>query len=235
MGDILIKQLRLLSDNYCYIVHNNESAIVIDPSEGEAVEKYLLSNNVTLRAILNTHSHYDHTGGNSYLSKKFASSVCDFGDYEELDFGFCKVKVLRTPGHTADSVVFFIDEEKALFTGDTLFAAGCGRVFTSSCRVMWESLKKIKDMLDDVAVYPGHNYTRENLRFAYSIWPENDKIKVYMDDDGFIDSGVSLIAVEKEINIFLNADNPELQVKLFGKFADSAGVFCYLREKKDYF
>ena len=127
-----------------------------------------------------------------------------------------RIQVIATPGHTATSVCYYIrptkDSPGILFTGDTLFTGGCGRIFESNAETMWNSLKKIAALPNDTLVYPGHNYTQENYQFALTIDPQNQPIRNLLGKANF--TPPSTIAQEKQTNIFLQANTPQTFAKL---------------------
>jgi hydroxyacylglutathione hydrolase len=178
-----------LRDNYAYLVHaeHSDDCIVVDPSEPAPVLTALYERGLRLRAILNTHHHHDHVGGNDELLRRHPridvfghasdkgripgqTRFLEQGEHFELvDLGF---DVLHIPGHTMGAVAYC--GHGSAFTGDTLFAAGCGRLFEGTPQMMFESLnEKLGSLPDDTHLYFGHEYTENNLRFAASIEPDN--------------------------------------------------------------
>ena len=161
-----------LSDNYAYILHDEETRLVgvVDPSESSPIINFLQKKNLKLNYILNTHHHFDHIGGNIELKKKYGAKVVGFeGDKhripgiditlknnEKWTFGNSKIKILHIPGHTLGHICFFFENEKIAFTGDTLFSLGCGRIFEGDYKQMFSSLNKIKSLPKDTKIYCGH-------------------------------------------------------------------------------
>ena len=166
--------LRALQDNYIWLIQNQDSAIVIDPTLSEIVIDYLKTQQLNLEAILLTHEHADHTGGVKQLLATYSCAVIDnfmlqLEDEQTIVIrSFPMIKVILTPGHT-DKHVCFLFENKHLFCGDTLFSLGCGRVFTGDYLAMYNSLAKIKKLPPSVSCYPAHEYTLRNLEFCLSI------------------------------------------------------------------
>ena len=148
-----------------------------------------------------------------------------------------RIQVIATPGHTATSICYYIhptkDNPGILFTGDTLFTGGCGRIFESNAETMWNSLKKIAALPNDTLVYPGHNYTQENYQFALTIDPQNQPIKKRLEQANF--APPSTIAQEKQTNIFLQANTPQIKKALEIPTASNPETFAKLRRKKDTF
>ena len=155
-----IEIIPCLKDNYSYLVIDEKKniACVVDPSESEPIIKYLSNNKIDLKFILNTHHHYDHVGGNKILKKKYNASVVGFkgdkhripeidialDDQENWKYENFETKIIHVPGHTLGHICFYFHYDKLVFTGDTLFSLGCGRIFEGTYSQMYESLKKNK-------------------------------------------------------------------------------------------
>ncbi len=205
-----IEIIPCLQDNYSYLIidESNNFACVVDPSESEPIINFLKNKNIKLKYILNTHHHYDHIGGNQELKKKYGAVVVGFkGDSKRIpgidilleDNQIWKAenfeaKIMHIPGHTSGHICFNFFKEKLVFTGDTLFSLGCGRIFEGSYEEMFESLNKIKLLPKETKIYCGHEYTRENG----------------------IPTIPSTLKEELECNIFLRAKD----VKTFSKLRD---------------
>ena len=232
-----IQVIPCLQDNYAYIIidESNKTACVIDPSESEPVINFLEKNNIKLKFILNTHHHYDHVGGNQELKEKYEAKIIGFkGDKDRIpgiDFlvndqenwkqGNFEAKIIHIPGHTTGHVGFYFFKEKMIFTGDTLFSLGCGKIFEGTYKQMFESLSKIRNLPDDTKIYCGHEYTLQNSNFCIAHDPKNlnlqnkiTKIKEKLNDNR--PTIPSILKDEKECNIFLRAKN----VKSFSKLRD---------------
>ena len=224
-----------LQDNYSYLIidENNNSACVVDPGEAKPIVDYLKNKNIKLRYILNTHHHFDHIGGNEYLKKKFGSIVVgfkkDIDRIPEIDVLLednqiwkaenFEAKIIHIPGHTSGHICFHFFQEKLVFTGDTLFSLGCGRIFEGTYKEMFESLNKIKSLPEETKVYCGHEYTLSNLKFCIKYNPENRNLKKKAENiKKKIDNGLptipSTIKDELECNIFLRANDLESFSKL---------------------
>ena len=185
-----IVQIPLLRDNYGYLIvcDKTKNAAIIDPSEADPVLARIDQEQVPLQAILNTHHHRDHTGGNEGILAKHQAEVyghksdsgrihglsCGVDEGDEIQIGELKGAVLFIPGHTTGHVAYLF--ENNLFCGDTLFTAGCGRLFEGTPEQMQSSLKKLMTLPDNTKVYCGHEYTESNLRFAMSVEPKNPKL-----------------------------------------------------------
>ena len=224
-----------LQDNYSYLIidENNNSACVVDPGEAKPIVDYLKNKNIKLKYILNTHHHFDHIGGNEYLKKKFGSIVVgfrkDINRIPEIDILLednqiwkaenFEAKIIHIPGHTTGHICFHFFQEKLVFTGDTLFSLGCGRIFEGTYKQMFESLNKIKSLPIETKVYCGHEYTLNNSKFCIKYNPENLRLKKKVENiKKKIKNGnptiPSTIKDELECNIFLRANDLESFSKL---------------------
>ena len=223
-----IHHLKALKDNYIWLLQQGSDVIVVDPGVAAVVEDYITANELNLVAILLTHGHMDHVGGVAQLLSKFnvpvygaceaASITVAEGSVIDL-FADVTTRVIDTCGHTFDGVSFVVqtvDEVEHLFCGDTLFAAGCGRVFTNDYELMFASLNKIKQLNPAIKIYPGHEYTLQKLEFAHVVDANNAAIeeRVRTETDKFAKSGITLpttLQLELQTNPFLRVDNQKLQ------------------------
>ena len=185
MPSIEIVPVRAFNDNYVWTLVNGSNAAVVDPGDAAPVLEYLRTHNLTLTAILNTHHHADHVGGNAALLQHFKVPV--YGPYDEriatvtrrvregdrfmLDGIDVELSVLEIPAHTRSHISFH--NEDMLFCGDTLFACGCGRIFEGTPAQMHAALIKLTALPDRTRVYCGHEYTLSNIRFALAAEPGN--------------------------------------------------------------
>jgi hydroxyacylglutathione hydrolase len=173
-----IHVLPALKDNFIYILSDGRLCAAIDPGEAAPVEKFLAESGLRLETILCTHHHWDHIGGVEELKAKFNCDVLcsayDFSRIKGADRALSEretildtaVEVLPMPGHTLGQVAFYIPKLDAVFTGDTLFSAGCGRLFEGTPEQMFESLGRLKKLPVETKVYFGHEYTLRNLDFV---------------------------------------------------------------------
>ena len=230
-----IQIIPCLQDNYSYLIidEENNTACVIDPSEADPIIEYLENNKIKLKFILNTHHHYDHVGGNKKLKEKYGASVVGYvGDKQripEIDILLddqetwihenFEAKIIYIPGHTLGHICFYFYKEKAVFTGDTLFSLGCGRIFEGTYSQMFDSLMKLKELPEDTKVYCGHEYTKKNSDFCLAHDINNKNLKAKINDINIkIKAGLptipSTIKDELECNIFLRSNNVESFSKL---------------------
>jgi len=250
-GQTLYK-LQILEDNYTYILTWDNNALAVDPGDAAPILELLEKENLKLINILITHHHSDHTGGVETLVKKTECHVIGPDDdripvleqsvdeEEELVFGPFEIKVLSTPGHTQPHVNYYFPPQKILFTGDLIFAGGCGKVFEGTFQEMWSSIEKVLRLPDDTMIYCGHEYTEKNLEFARSVEPNNQAlIKRLAMVKKLRQEGKSTIPTslkgEKETNPFLRVTNPDLQQALDASDSDPATIFEHLRHLKDKF
>jgi len=224
-----------LKDNYSYLIidENNNNACVVDPSEAKPVIDFIDKNNINLKYILNTHHHFDHIGGNKELKEKYNSIVVGFkNDAERIpeinvlvaDNQIWKgdsfeAKIIHIPGHTTGHICFYFFNEKLLFSGDTLFSLGCGKIFEGTYKEMFDSLNKIKSLPEDINIYCGHEYTLQNSKFCIEHDPDNldlqNKIaKIKKKIENNIPTVPSTLKDEKECNVFLRAKDVETFSKL---------------------
>jgi hydroxyacylglutathione hydrolase len=226
----------------------------IDPAEARPVDAFLKRKGAALKGIFNTHRHFDHTGGNEALCKRWGCRVTGPGfagcgdsgtklrEGDCLDLGDCGLEVIETPGHTRSGVCYLLSDEKgerrALFTGDTLFVAGCGRAFEETPDVFWDSLQKIKRLPGETLIYCGHDYALENFRFALSLEPENEQVKKRQ--ASFRDKATNarvpaVLEEEKMTNPFLRTDEERMRNITGVRDKNPAAVFAELRKRKDRF
>jgi len=234
-----------LGDNYIYIYcYHQDNAFVVDPTSATAVLKVLEKHGLNLTHVLATHRHFDHTAGMEDLKKKTGCEITRSEKTGMLEIANVNVQVITTPGHTQDSVCYYVqpfqDNSGILFTGDTLFIGGCGRPIECDASTMWHSLQKIAALPDDTLIYPGHNYTEENYEFALTIDPNSDVVKKCLQEikerqKQGKPTVPSTIALEKSTNVFLRADTSEIKLTLDMPNATSVEVFSELRRRKNIF
>lgn len=234
-----IVPVECLADNYAYlVVADSGEAAVVDAAEAAPVRAAAKREGATVRALWCTHHHWDHVGGNEELAREWGAEVVghvsdrgrlaamtrgvDTGDVVRV--GKIEAKCIHIPGHTLGAVAYVVGD--AVFTGDTLFCAGCGRLFEGTPEQMFASLGALAALAGQTRVYCGHEYTQDNLRFAAHVEPDNEDVKraqrraAAMRAEGKPTVGTT-IDEEKRTNPFLRA-------------ADVA-AFAALRKAKDSF
>ncbi len=243
-----------LGDNLIYLYRYNQSdCLAIDPSDCSSVLRIVKEQTLSLKTILVTHHHWDHTGGVAELKHKTGCKVVGgdkrrirsidqlVQDAQALPVGDAEVRVIATPGHTSTSVCYYVPPSPAnasgiLWTGDTMFVGGCGRLFEGNAKTMWESLQKLASLPDDTLVYCGHDYTLENYEFALSIEPGNQAVAQRLADMKQTGRAVSSTMLqERATNPFLRAGAPQLKDALNMPQAKDVEVFAELRRRKDSF
>jgi hydroxyacylglutathione hydrolase len=240
-----------LTDNYAYLVKAGAACAVVDPSEPGPVRAALARRGWRLSHILNTHHHLDHTGANLALKQEFGAEIVgpakdaaripglDIGvDETGWAFGGLPVQVLEVPGHTRGAISFVIAGHA--FTGDTLFAMGCGRLFEGDAAMMWASLSKLMRLPDETRIWCGHEYTSANGRFAQTLEPDNRALAARMDEVTALRQAgrptlPSTMALEKATNPFLRSDSPAIRQTLGMEEAETVAVFAEIRRRKDRF
>ena len=251
-----IESIEAFTDNYIWLVTTNEGSIVIDPGESSNVINYLDNNQLDLKAIFITHHHFDHTGGIDEITSYYPVNV--FGPINNVETINKRLKdgdrvsiigidfeIIEIPGHTLDHIAYFSENNgnPILFCGDTLFAAGCGRVFEGTFEQMYESIIKLKNLPINTKIYCGHEYTLSNLEFAKEAEPFNqDTLSRYNNVLKLREKGTpsipSLLSTELKTNPFLRCDNKEVQENISTKFKtikESKEIFKALRLWKDNF
>lgn len=243
-----------LKDNYAYLLADRETGLcaVVDPSEPGPVRQALAKERLRLTHILNTHHHWDHTGGNEVLKAQFGARIVgpakdaaripgiDEGVSEAAPFQFGPHlgRILEVPAHTSGAITFVFGD--MAFTGDTLFAMGCGRLFEGDPPMMWASLSKLMTLDDDTKIYCGHEYTLSNGRFALTLEPHNAALQARMREVEDMRARneptvPSTLALEKLTNPFLRPDSAELRRTLGMEQASNVDVFAETRHRKDNF
>ena len=237
-----VEVIPCLQDNYSYLIidKSNNSACVVDPSEAKPIMNFVEKENINLKYILNTHHHFDHVGGNKNIKKKYNSVVIGYKDdasrIPEIDILLednqiwkadnFEAKIMHIPGHTTGHICYHFFKEKLIFTGDTLFSLGCGKLFEGTYQDMFSSLKKIKKLSQDTKIYCGHEYTLQNSKFCIEYDPENTKLKNKITEikkklQNNLPTIPSTLKDENECNIFLRAKD----VESFSKLRDLKDIF----------
>ena len=239
-----------LSDNYAYLVVRDRLAAVVDPSQADPVLRAIDEHRLKLTEIWLTHHHWDHVGGIEPLieecpiahvrgsrydseHERIPRQTDALAEGDSFDFVGGKVDVLEIPGHTLGAIAFIT--EGNLFSGDTLFIAGCGRVFEGTMAMMSQSLAKLRSLPTDTQVWCGHEYTVNNLRFARTVEPNNADIARALEEaTATREAGRFTVPgrLDRELatNPFLRFDDPSVAA---GR--DPIASFTAIREAKDNF
>jgi hydroxyacylglutathione hydrolase len=250
-----------LSDNFAYLVIDEASKQcgVVDCAEADKVIAAAREHGVKIVAVLTTHWHPDHSGGNEDIASKIPGlriygaraeggripALTDpVDDGGVVRIGALEARVIGIPAHTNGHVAYYFQSLGAVFTGDTMFVGGCGRVFEGNAATMVESLGRLAALPDDTRVYCGHEYTEKNLRFALTLEPNNQALKAR--HEWAVKTRAanqwtvpSTIGDEKRTNPFLRTGSAELRAtiaKLAPKLGgDPTAIFAKARELKDRF
>jgi hydroxyacylglutathione hydrolase len=183
--------LPALKDNYIWLLKNKASrhVAIVDPSEAKPVLDHIKTENLIPIAIIITHHHWDHVGGIPEITEQFdvpvytpktetvagSTNPVGEGDVVPLPELGLNLNIIDVPGHTSGAIAYY--DKNSVFSGDTLFAAGCGRMFEGTPPQMHASLSKFKSLPDDTYLYCGHEYTVANLKFAATVEPDNTAIQ----------------------------------------------------------
>tara|TARA_Y100001968_G_scaffold260267_1_gene247809 strand:- start:987 stop:1742 length:756 start_codon:yes stop_codon:yes gene_type:complete len=232
-SEFTILPITVLQDNIVWVWVHNCNAVIVDPSVSSPVEEWLLKQNLSLHAILQTHHHEDHIGGTQGLIQRWpnAKVIASKKDIKRIPFQTLSVenddifqlldseiKVIEVNGHTNNHIAFYVSNKNAenniLFPGDTLFGAGCGRLLEGTATQMFKSLSILNCLPKDTKIYPAHEYTENNLKWALSLKP-NDlsiirRLKLVQNKrQNGLPSLPSSLSEERKTNLFLGAKNVE--------------------------
>lgn len=249
-----IKQFPCLSDNYGFLIRDEATGAcaAIDTPDAEAIAAEAERAGWRLTHVLNTHHHWDHAGGNLALKEKYGLTIIGpkgedipgrdvaVSDGDVVELGASLARVIGTPGHTAGHIVYHFEDDGVAFVGDTLFALGCGRLFEGTPAQMWSSLSRLTALPEETRVYCAHEYTQANARFAETVDPANEALRIRI---GEIDATrakgeptvPTSIGLEKATNPFLRAGDPALREALDMASATDTDVFAEVRRRKDHF
>lgn len=253
MFDVI--RIPALKDNYIWLLRKDASAVVVDPGDADPVLRFLDQEGLTLSSILVTHHHNDHQGGVEKLLEHYPADV--FGPAREFITGISRpllggetmglpaldieIKVIAVPGHTLGHLAYYLNG--CLFSGDTLFSGGCGRLFEGTPAQMHDSLARLSSLPDNTLVYCAHEYTEANLRFAMAVESGNRRLRNRLDEvivarAKGLPTVPSTIAIEKSTNPFLRCNEPAVIEAAQARDAqahDPVAVFSVIREWKNSF
>lgn len=253
---LIIEQFPARTDNFAVLIHDPASGLTasIDAPEEAPIRAKLAERGWRLDRIFTTHHHHDHVDANLALKAAYGCTISGpaaeqtkipgidamLAEGDTVAFGGVTLAVIATPGHTLGHITYFLPQEKIAFAGDTLFAVGCGRVFEGTPEMMWNSLETLMRLPDDTIVYCGHEYTEANIRFAQTIEPGNAALSARAREVKALRAAgkatlPTTIAMEKETNPFVRANEPAIRDALGMKNAPASAVFAELRRRKDDF
>jgi hydroxyacylglutathione hydrolase len=254
-----ITPIPAFQDNYLWLIENETETWIVDPGDAEPVLEVLAARNKKLTGILITHHHHDHIGGVERLLSSGLKVIGPQKDQFELvndpvhegdSRRICGVefRVMEVPGHTLNHIAYYaepLDQPPVLFCGDTLFSAGCGRLFEGTPKQMYQSLDRFMQLTENTLVYCAHEYTQTNLRFAMSVEPGNRNISLHMEKVAAMRAeGIPSIPTdmkkEKAINPFLRTASDEIISNTMTRataddYPGQVEVFAILRKMKDQF
>jgi hydroxyacylglutathione hydrolase len=251
-----IVQIPVRSNNYIYLAHETISSktAVIDPADAAPVMQVLRQRKWRLDAILITHHHHDHIGGNHELKQEYGCNIYGYGadaarvpgidhhlkEGDMVQLGAAQGYVLFVPGHTLGHIAYYFPADSIVFCGDVLFSLGCGRVSEGTPQQMLQSLQKLAALPDDTRVHCAHEYTLANGEFALTLEPENPALQQRMAEVRELrcqhrPTVPTTLAQEKATNPFLRTHSAEIRQKLAMPHADMLEVFTAIRHRKDKF
>lgn len=244
------------SDNYIWALMDKENGCFdcVDPGDAEPVLQFARQQQLELRSVLLTHHHHDHIGGVAVLHKHFPACII-YGpndaripyitqhvkEHQIIKTGHHSFQILFNPGHTSSHISYYEPSEGWLFCGDTLFSAGCGRVFDGTMEELHQSMQLFKSLPAKTKIFCAHEYTLQNLRFAHTVEPKNHFIADYIQKikhQPITCTLPSRLDRERLINPFLRTDSTEVQAFAHQHGAvsnDSLEIFRVLRQEKDKF
>ena len=256
MSDLEIYQFNCRQDNFGVLIHDPEIGVTasIDAPEADAINQALARKGWTLSHILLTHHHYDHVDGNAELKQKWGAIVvgneADAARLPEIDqtvqcgtdfqFGMHQARFIDTPGHTIGHIAIHFADQNILFTGDTMFSLGCGRLFEGTAAQMWQSLSTLAALPDETVIYCGHEYTQSNAAFALSVDPDNEQLKIRANEIAQLRAKgqatlPTTMGAEKATNPFLRPTDKSIRARLNMTEASNVDVFAEIRRRKDNF
>ncbi len=256
MSKFEVAQFPARSDNFAVLVHDPESGatVAIDAPDADPIIETLKAKGWILSHIFVTHKHFDHIEGIPALQAAYECEVigpevsaAETGMYDRTVKGgdtvsWCgeEVQVFDTPGHTLDHITYYFPDNKLVFAADLIFSLGCGRVIEGDHAMMWDSIKTVRALPDDTALYCGHEYTLANGKFALTVEPGNAALKTRVAEVEKLRAEdkptlPTTIAQEKATNPFLRADVPALMKAVGMEGASPAKVFAEVRTRKDRF
>lgn len=257
-----VHQIPALKDNYFWLIQpdiRSSDCFIVDPGAFESIDDYLRAHNLKPKAILLTHHHHDHVDGAQELGSKYRLPI--YGPMSDrmpqvthylkggdsLALNSLTANVLALPGHTLDHIAYFIETPEGspmLFSGDTIFACGCGRLFDGTAALLHSSLQKIAALPENTLIYAAHEYTLSNIKFAFHIEPDNEDLKIRniretLKREQQIPTLPTQLALEKKTNPFLRSHltsvRATIQRETQDQLVSDVDFFARLRLMKDSF
>jgi hydroxyacylglutathione hydrolase len=257
MTTLNVELIPAFKDNYIYLLRDPDSNAVgiVDPGDAAPAIAALEAKGLKPTHIFNTHHHPDHAGGNQALKARYPDAILigpssetaripgmdvTVSDGDIVAFGTLSFKAIWVPGHTSGHTAFWSEKGQAVFSGDTLFALGCGRMFEGTADQMWASLGKLKWLPSATRVFCGHEYTQDNARFALTVDPDNEMLISRAEEIDRLRAESkptipSTIGLENDTNPFLRADDAAIASTVGLSGADPVAVFAEIRRRKDVF
>jgi hydroxyacylglutathione hydrolase len=256
MPSFEIAQFIARSDNFGVLLHDSESGATaaIDAPDADAVIAAAQKRGWTLTDIFVTHKHLDHIEGIPALKASYSCAVIGpeasraetamydrtVQDGDSFTWAGAEIRIIATPGHTLDHVSYWLPEQQLVFVGDTIFSLGCGRVIEGTHDMMWDSIRRLRDLPEETQLYCGHEYTLANARFALTVDPENRELAERAAEVERLRAAgqptlPTTIGRERATNPFLRADNPAIAAVVGMPGAEPARVFAEIRKRKDRF
>jgi hydroxyacylglutathione hydrolase len=254
--DVLVEPIPAFDDNYLWLLARGSQAAIIDPGDEQPVVRSLQRKGLTLTAILVTHHHGDHVGGVEALARATGARVygprhesipcvdVPLAGGERIEVLGATIEVIDVPGHTRSHIAYYAPALRLLFPGDTLFGAGCGRMFEGTAEQMSASLARLAALPTDTKVCCAHEYTLSNLRFALAVEPGNEALlerqrRCAEQRRRGLPTLPSTIGEERATNPFLRCDIPAVrqvaEARAGRRLATTAAAFAALRSWKDVF
>lgn len=253
---LLLTTIPCLTDNYAFLLHDADSGdtALVDAPEAAPILSVLGKNGWTLSKIFLTHHHPDHTAAAEEIATATGASIAGaasdahrlpplqsrLAEADTVQVGAETGHVIATPGHTIGHISFHFPQSKYIFTGDSLMAAGCGRLFEGTPKLAWGTLAKLATLPPDTLICSGHEYTANNLLFAASVDLDNEALVARIEATSLaVKNGVptvpSLLSLELATNPFLRVGNPAIAAAVGKAGATPPEVFAALRKRKDAF
>jgi hydroxyacylglutathione hydrolase len=252
---IEVIQIPVLQDNFIYLLREPGGLVAcVDPAVAGPLRHELAKRDWKLDFIFNTHHHRDHVGANLELKAAYGCKIygaakdaaripgmdIPLKNGDEFLFGAEKIKVIGCDGHTMGHIAYWLPESFALFSGDTIFSLGCGKLFEGTPELMWDSLSRLRDLPPETLIYGAHEYTLENAQFALRVEPGNvDLLARIFEVKSLLSAGKNTvpttIAQEKATNPFLRPESFEIQNKLGVQGKELWQIFGATRARKDQF